>query len=373
MRQIFIFLGLISLSACAVLNDDTYVNDPVFDQQLSVVLQATLEKAAKIQNADNISASLYISDRCHWEGTAGATNQAPNNPVEPDTLYGFGSITKTFVAAIILQLVEENRLSLDEPLGNWLEKHPNINSNLTIRQLLNHSSGLYDFVNDGDSFWREVDTNINRVWLPEELLSLVGSPPKIGFDAPRYSNTNYILLGLIVEAVTGNTFEQALQNRIIDPLQLSNTSLPRQVLNPDQWADNRALTSSLFSGVWAAGAVASTSHDIAKWSHSLYSGGFLQAPSLETMLVTEPRRYGKGIIQMGLGVWQYEVVSEPAWGHGGWIENFLSQTFYIPKYDLSVAHASTGIDESLVRVPGSLLVSAYIDNKPDDISICFDS
>ncbi|MCP3670270.1 MAG: beta-lactamase family protein [Gammaproteobacteria bacterium] len=361
------------MSSCAVVDDKFHATDSIFDQQLSGVLQKILEKAAKIQNAENVSASLYISDRCHWEGTSGTTKQDSSVLVEPDMLYGFGSITKTFVAAIVLQLVEENKLRLDEPLENWLEKYPNIDSNITIRQLLNHGSGLYDYINDGDSFWLEVDMNINRVWMPEELLGHLGSPPEIGFDVPKYSNTNYILLGMVIEAATGRTLEQELQNRIIEPLQLNNTSLAKNIFDPNQWADNRVLTSSLYSGVWAAGAVASTSRDIAKWSHTLYSGKFLHASSLESMLVTEPRRYGKGAIQMGLGVWKSEIASESAWGHGGWIGYFLSQTFYIPKYNLSVAYVSTGIDESLVRVPGSLLVSAYIDNKPDDISMCFDS
>ncbi len=373
MRQIFVILWLIALSSCAALDDKYHVTDPVFDQQFSGVLQKTLEKAARIQNAENISASLYISDRCHWEGTTGATKQDSSVPVEPEMLYGFGSITKTFVAAIVLQLVEENKLGLEEPLGKWLEKYPNIDSNLTIRQLLNHGSGLYDYVNDGDSFWLEVDANTNRVWLPEELLSHVGSPPKLGFDVPKYSNTNYILLGLIIEAATGNSLEQELQSRIIEPLHLSSTSLAKKAFDPNRWADNRTLTSSLYSGVWAAGAIASTSHDIAKWSHTLYSGNFLQAPSLETMLVTEPRRIGKGVIQMGLGVWDFGRANESTWGHGGWLEHFVSRTFYLPKYELSVAYASSGADVSLASVPSRQLVSTYIDNKPDDISMCFDS
>ncbi|MCP4769463.1 MAG: beta-lactamase family protein [Gammaproteobacteria bacterium] len=375
MRRTLVILWLVSLSSCAVLDAKHQVKNPVFDQQLSGVLQKTLEKAARIQKADNISASLYISDRCHWEGTTGATKQDPGIPVKSDMLYGFGSITKTFVAAIVLQLAEENKLGLDEPLGKWLDKYPNIDANLTIRQLLNHGSGLYDYINDSDSFWSEVDANIDRVWLPEELFSYVGPPPKLGFDVPRYSNTNYILLGMIIEAVTDNSLDQELQNRIIGPLNLGSTYLAKKTFDPNRWANNTALTSSLYSGVWAAGAMASTSHDIAKWSHALYSGNFLQAASLESMLVTESRRIGKGVIQMGLGVWVWDlgIGSESAWGHGGWLEHFVSRTFYLPKHELSVAYASSGAEVSLASVPGSQLVLAYIDNKPDDISVCFDS
>ncbi len=92
----------------------------MFDPKLSDVLQKALEDAARVQGADSISASLYFSDQCHWEGTTGVTEQDPNTPVEPDMLFGFGSITKTFIAAIVLQLAEENKLGLEDTLEHYL-------------------------------------------------------------------------------------------------------------------------------------------------------------------------------------------------------------------------------------------------------------
>ncbi len=96
------------------------VEDPVFDSRLSGILQEALEEAARLQKADNISASLYISDQCYWEGASGTTTQDRSAPVRSDMLYGFASITKTFVAAIVLQLVEEKRLGLEDRLEKWL-------------------------------------------------------------------------------------------------------------------------------------------------------------------------------------------------------------------------------------------------------------
>ena len=113
--------------------------DLVFDPKLSDVLQKALEEAARLQKADNISASLYISDQCYWEGVSGTTSQDRSAPVESDMLYGFGSIAKTFVAAIVLQLVEENRLGLEDRLEKWFDKNPNIDTNITVHQLLNHT------------------------------------------------------------------------------------------------------------------------------------------------------------------------------------------------------------------------------------------
>jgi len=373
MRRTLVILWLISLSSCAVFDDQHHVEDPVFNPQLSEILQNALEEAFQIQDANGISASLYISDSCYWEGATGVTKPDPGVPVESDMFYGFASITKTFIAAIVLQLVEENKMRLDDPLGKWLEKYPNIDPNITIRQLLNHGSGLSDYFNN-ESFWPNVNADLDRVWMPGELLSYVEPPPKLHRGVPRYSNTNYILLGMIIESVTGGSLEQELHTRIIGPLHLESTYLPQKDFYPERWADSTALFSSFYSAAWAAGAIASTTKDIAKWSHALYSGTFLQPASLASMLVTEDRRVGGGFkVQMGLGVVKQRVGLQTAWGHRGRLDPFTSKTFYIPKYELSVAYASSGADVSEWYYPDMELIVAYINNRPDDVSMCFDS
>ena len=381
MRRALVILGLISLSSCVVTGNkhhaaevsSPFFEDPVFKPQLSNILQKALEQSDRFQEADSISASLYISDRCHWEGTIGTTKQDHRIPVETKMLFGFGSITKTFVAAIVLQLVEENILDLEDPLGRWLEQYPNINSNLTIRQLLNHGSGLYNY--NGESFSPALEADLDRVWLPEELLKYVGPPHETLGNIPRYSNTNYLLLGMIIEAATGKTLEQELRNRIIGPLHLESTYLPKNNFNPERWANNTALFNSLYSSAWAGGAIVSTPKDIAKWSHTLYSGNFLQPNSLKSMFETEVRRNitGPGTTYMGLGVLSLIEEGQIAWGHGGFIRPFSSKMFYIPELNLSVAYSSSGLPDVEHQVPGGRLVSAYIDHRPDDISMCFDS
>lgn len=365
-------LWLISLSSCAALDDQQLVEDPVFTPQLTGALQNALENSKRILNSENISASLYISDRCYWEGAAGVTKQDSKVPVKADMLFNFASITKTFTAAIVLQLVEEGKLNLEDPLGRWLPPHPHIESNITIRQLLDHGSGLDDFFGD-DRYWSEIDADPNRVWKPQEMLNLIGPPPFTGFAPPKYSNTNYILLGMIIEAATRNSLEHELQARITSPLQLNTTYLPKRDFTPGRWADNTFLSNSLYSSVWAAGAIASTSKDIAKWSQVLYSGNFLQPTSLKSMLTTEPRRIGQGGFRMGLGVWEIKVDGSPAWGHGGSLYPFLSQTFYLPEQRLSVAYSFNWSDTGAQPLPGRHLVRAYLENQPDNITMCFDT
>ena len=372
MRRALFILWLISLPSYAGFDDKYNVERPVFNSQLSDALQKTLEKVKRILNSDNISASLYISDRCYWEGAAGVTKQDPGALVDSDMIFGFASITKTFIAAIVLQLVEEKRLGLEDPLGKWLQKYPNIDENITIRQLLNHGSGLDDFF-VGESYRSELETDLNRVWLPEEVLKYVGPPPDIGFTPPKYSNTNYILLGMIIETITGMSLEQELQNRITRPLQLDSTYLAKNDIKPERWANNTALFNALYSGIWAAGAIVSTSREIAKWSQKLYSGNFLQPASLESMLITEPRRIGRWGLPMGLGVWKFKVDGKSAWGHGGRLYPFISRTFYMPELGLSVAYSYSWTELGAQPIPGNHLVRAYISNRPNNISMCFDT
>ena len=370
MRQTLLVFCLAWISICAVYNNARASGDPVFDPQLSDALQKSLENVRETLKTDNVSASLFISDRCYWEGAAGVTTQDHEVPVDSNTIYGFGSITKTFVAGIILQLSDENKLSLDDPLGKWLPKFRNINPNITIRQLLNHGSGLSGYIHS-ERYWAAIKADPDRVWLPEETLKYERKSQGVDVKPQYYSNSNYILLGMIIQAVTGNSLSQELQNRITGPLQLDSTYLPVHDFKPGQWANDKMLSISRFSSTWAAGAIASTSRDIAKWTQTLHSGNFLQPDTLEAMRITEPRRISGKEIPMGLGVWKLAGKKFVAWGHGGRYKPFLSATYHIPELGISVAHSFIA-DAGEQTLPGQLLIDAYLKDRPQDISVCFD-
>ncbi len=381
MRQaLVIFLSLILLSSPGLVDTSragerpaARVNDPVFDPGLSDILQKALEQAAREQGADNISASLYISDRCHWQGAAGFTRQDPDVRVTPDTLFAFGSITKTMVAAIVLQLAEEKKLGLDDKLGKWITGYRNIDPAVTVRQLLNHSSGLNDFMGSR-RFRSDVRADPDLRFSPEDVLKYVRRPLAPSGEGTHYTNTNYILLGLIVEAVTGNPFEHELEKRITGPLGLSNTSLANlaeRKSDPRRWANSLAPPGSMFSAIWTAGALASTSGDVAKWARALFAGNVLQVATRKRMLVFGERQLSDFRIPMGLGVWNLSSNGIVAWGHGGRVEPYLSRMAYLPQFRLSIAYSSTGGRGQ--AIPGKHLFRAYLANRPGDISVCFES
>ena len=346
-------------------------DDPVFDSRLSEALNETLESTRARLNTNSLSASLYISDRCYWEAAIGVTTQDPQAPVDSDTIYGFGSITKTFVAGIVLQLAEEKKLDLDDPLGNWLPRIKHIDPGITVRQLLNHGSGLSGYYRS-KSYWAEIEAYPDRKWRPEDTLQYERRPRETGSGRLSYSNTNYLLLGMIIEAISGNSLAQELQNRVTLPLNLKSTYLPENGSDLHRWADSTRLSTARISSTWAAGAIGSTAKDIAKWTQTLHSGEFVQPATLAAMRTTEPRRLSGVEIPMGLGVWKLGGEALTAWGHGGRYIPFLSATYFIPELDISVAHSFIA-DAGEQFLPGKLLIDTYLENQPADISMCFDS
>jgi len=227
--------------------------------------------------------------------------------------FGVGSVTKTFVAAVTLQLVDEGMLDLEDPIDLWLPSLANIDGAVTIRQLLNHTSGLYSFTEHPDRN-DSIIADIDRVWTPDETLRAFVLPP---YQAPgvafRYSNTNYVLLGMVIEAVTGSRFSAELRSRILDPLGLSRTYLAVEevVSQPvaHMWFDwdadgseddmSQYSMNSLFSMDWTAGAVFSTAEDLVRFSQALFEEDLVEASSLAAMLDFFPVG---GELGYGLGI-----------------------------------------------------------------------
>src|SRR3954471_17142517 len=155
----------------------------------------------------------------------GYDNLAMRRPMRASDRFRVGSVTKTFVAAVVLQLVGEGRLALGDPVERWLPGVVPGGAGITIRQLLNHTSGLYDYADD--AFVTRILADRGRVWAPRDLIALGTRRPPLFAPGARlaYSSTGYIALGLIVEAATGRPLAAELRRRIFMPLRLRATSL----------------------------------------------------------------------------------------------------------------------------------------------------
>ncbi|MFI5881794.1 serine hydrolase domain-containing protein [Streptomyces sp. NPDC051554] len=283
-----------------------------------------------------------------WSTTAGVGNLRTGKPRSADDRYRVGSITKAFVSTVLLQLEAEGRLSLDDTVEKWLpgvvQGNGNDGGRITVRQLLNHTSGIYNYTEDDDfgrayftkdGFFRHrYDTKT-----PAALVAIAMShkPDFTPGTSWHYSNTNYVLAGMVIQKVTGHSYATEIRDRIINPLHLRATSLPGTkvtVPRPSSRAysklaeettgptyDVTTLNPSIAS---SAGEMISDSADLDRFYGALLGGKLLPAKQLKEMQTTVPAgdspttRYGLGIsdIKLPCGV--------HLWGHDGGIHGSSS-------------------------------------------------
>jgi D-alanyl-D-alanine carboxypeptidase len=281
-----------------------------------------------------------------WSATAGVGNTKTGKPRSARDHYRVGSITKTFVATVLLQLEAEGRLSLDDTVAKWLPDlvHGNGHdgSRITLRQLLNHTSGIFNYTADQD-FGRAYflkDGFLKHRYdtkAPEDLVALAMThEPEFEPGASwKYSNTNYVVAGMVIEKATGRPYAEEIRDRVIEPLHLTGTSLPGTrvtVPQPSSRAygklaltatgptyDVTRLNPSVAS---AAGEMISTSSDLNRFYTALLRGRLLPPKQLKEMTTAVPfeqgRAYGLGLekIELSCGV--------TVWGHGGGIHGSVS-------------------------------------------------
>ncbi|MEZ4951202.1 MAG: serine hydrolase domain-containing protein [Saprospiraceae bacterium] len=187
-------------------NGNTIINgvNQNVDPVLVAMLDATLEEEKNRTEAVAFSAALILPDGDAWTGAIGQHDGTTGTLITTDMVSGVGSVTKTITAACIMQLRGEGKLSLDDSLGKYLPSFPNVKPEITIRQLLNHTSGIYNYT-DNPNLNTRISQNYARVWQPDEILNnFVLAQLFNPGDNWAYSNTNYVLLGLIIEEIQEN-------------------------------------------------------------------------------------------------------------------------------------------------------------------------
>jgi len=289
----------------------------------------------------------YRSPEQTWIGSSGLAELGTDRPVDPDGWFRAGSITKTFTAVVVLQLVGEGKLQLDAAVRDWL---PDLPKDVAVRQLLNHTSGLYNYTDDlpGPA---EIVRDRYLHHDPREALGVGLVKPRL-FDPGSswsYSNTNYIALGLLIEEVTGNSYGDAVRERILRPLGLERTGLPGDEVDlPEPHAhayltvDGELVDLARInpSQAWAAGEVVSTAADLNRFYAAVLGGELLRPTELQAMLDVVPVDDSFGY---GLGIQRRRLPGgQVVWGHNGGFFSYQTISFHSADLSTQLTLSSAG-------------------------------
>lgn len=306
-----------------------------------------------------VSAAVALPDGNIITAVAGDADREAKKPMTPDTLLIQGSVGKTYVAAIALQLVHEKKLNLDEKVSSylgqepWFEKLPNA-KDITVKHLMNHTSGIMRYELD-PKFTTDLTKSPTKEWKPVERLEYVfGKKPR--FEAGQgwdYSDTNYIVLGMIIEKITGQSIEDLIMTRLLEPLGLKHTMSTNRLTIPGLAqgyagpqnpfggkelmlnADGSMIVNPQFE--WTGGGMASTTADLAKWGKLMYEGKAFDASLLPVMLEGVKAPMLGRDAQYGLGVILRPTPHGKTYGHSGFFPGYMTDMMYWPDSKVAVA------------------------------------
>ena len=286
---------------------------------------------------------VWVPGEGTWIKATGEADVKTKREIKPADKFRIGSITKTFTATVILQLVDEGKIGLDDTLDKYFPGVPNA-GDITIRDLCGMTSGLFDYTGD-EGFQEALDKDPARKWEPRELVEFASShdplfAPGDGWD---YCNTNYILLGMIIEQVTGNKIAGEYQSRIIDRLGLENTTFPDNsdmtgeyshgYMADEESGELEDITGTFDPSLaWAAGAMISNLDDLKIWARAVAGGDLLSEDAQRDRLSWVDAEMGGLDFQYGLGIGHMEGFV----GHGGDVPGYTSAMFYKPDKDATV-------------------------------------
>ena len=303
---------------------------------LLAALDVRLERLRAKYGIPGMSASILFADGTAWHGAAGLADVVAKRKVTDDTAFPVASVSKTFTSALILSLAEDHLVDLDASVRSYLPTL-GISRAITIRELLDHTSGLRDFF-----FHPRIDhdllTKPTLVWDAARSLKYLGKPYGKPGTSWHYSNTNYLILGLVAEAVGGRTVAEQLRTRFFTPLGLDRTfyqsvEKPRgplarsyrfvgtdPTLPAIDLSDGTQVVpfTSVVTAAGAAGSIASTSSDLVRWAQALYGGSLLEPTTRAEMVgdVARTAPYKPGVAY-GLGVRSVVIAGHPTLGHSG--------------------------------------------------------
>jgi CubicO group peptidase (beta-lactamase class C family) len=301
-----------------------------FDPSWAWRFQTVLDSVQGATGVKGLSAAVLVPGMGIWTGASGLAGTGI--PMTTERRFGIASNTKLFTAVTLAKLQQEGILSLDDHLYQWIPSFPDVDSTTTIRQLLTHQSGIFDFWNDNiNGFWNMILADTSHFFTPQEVLATIGPshfPPGHGY---RYSNTNYLLAGMVIEAATGQSYAANLHNVIFDPLTMDSTFVgaieSKNGPVAHEWVWNlgevaQAPMTSAYSSAYAGFDLLSTAQEMVEWYSVLLGGGLLPDAALTQILDIEPAS------TYGMGIYDWEINDHKCYVHGGAQVGDLSQMIY---------------------------------------------
>jgi D-alanyl-D-alanine carboxypeptidase len=339
---------------------------------LRSTLQAALDDWRTSAGVPGATLGIVLSDDTAIALASGVSDRTKNTPMRADDLLLAGSTGKTFFAAVALQLIERGQLDLDAPISKylgdrvWFARLPNARD-ITVRMLMTHTSGLVRYEMN-PTFTADLRAQPDKSWTPEEEIAylLDAEPPFAAGKGWDYSDTNYIVLGMIMERITGTKLYDEVQRRFLTPLQLTRVvpSTSRRIagLIPGYAGTRDPLglpDEVLANGVfvinpqfeWTGGGYATSAPDLARWGHALYTARAV-SPKMRDLMISSavPARLGPET-GYGLGVIVRRATPVGAtWGHSGFFPGYQTELLHLPDRHVTLA---LQINSSAPRTPGS--------------------
>jgi D-alanyl-D-alanine carboxypeptidase len=315
---VFLAIGLLSLIRCSG-SEEAKVEESQAPSQEEV--QSALEQAVAA-GIPGIALEIQGPEGSEFLGVGSASLEV-ERPLTPEDRFRIANVTKAFTAAVVMELVEEGALSLDDTVEEWTPGLLAEGDSITVRHLLGHTSGLPDYTKD-EEFLEAFEAGEDLS--PQQLVSFVSSEP-LAFEPGteyEYSDTDNIVLGMIVEAATGSSYEQELRSRVLEPLELQATILPGDAEMPNPHAEgyyytpesedtgepDNVTTAVDPAAAWASGALVSTPGDLSRFFGALLGRELVGEDTIEQMKETvagEGSPSGPGTKRAGLGIFSYEL------------------------------------------------------------------
>ena len=339
---------------------------PIQASDLSLAFQTTVDTSRTALGAEGLSAAVILADGTVWRGASGTRDR--NHAVDVLTLFEIGSVTKTYTAAVVLLLASEKRLSLDDPLSAWSIAVPNA-GRITLRQALNHTSGLADAW-DNPEFIPTLAFGGARRVAPQKVFEYAGDPVFAPGEGWNYSSDNYLALGLVIEAVCETSVVDVYRERLFEPLRLEHTffEAEEQVggerahafldMNNDGTPEDFTAfmpNTAFITAAWTAGGMVATAGDAASWMRALVGGELLQQDTRLEMLTWVDRPDGN---QHGLGVLRTTIGGVVVVGHRGNSAGYSCAVWHAPDAGVTVAVLTNKHGVLVTPVVESLLAVA---------------